>query len=182
MKVQGDRHQHHHAHEPQEQKGGQQGEMAKMRNARRRNGLGLREGLKQLRWLFGVSCGIPGLRSEISTPRTKTCPWGPRIWGTHIFWRDRNILFRLVRRVFEIVHGSIDFFLRVADYFGAVVFFVVRLRVTGSLVIDCRDDGAGSWFPTQSATFSAKSCGLDGAPNICGVPASVSSKRPLLEV
>ena len=25
---------------------------------------------------------IPGLKIEISTPRTKTCPWGPRTWGT----------------------------------------------------------------------------------------------------
>src|SRR6266536_3173616 len=25
--------------------------------------------------------GIPGLRSETSTPRTKTCSWGPRTWA-----------------------------------------------------------------------------------------------------
>jgi len=25
---------------------------------------------------------VPGLKIEISTPRTKTCPWGPRTWGT----------------------------------------------------------------------------------------------------
>src|SRR4051812_25721098 len=33
---------------------------------------------------FGF-CAIPGLRIEISTPRTKTRSWGPRTWGTHLF-------------------------------------------------------------------------------------------------
>src|ERR1035437_8080614 len=166
MEVQGDGHQHHHAHEPQEQKGGQQGEMAKMRNARGRNDLGLREGLKQIGRLFGVSGGIPGLRCEISTPRTKTCPWGPRTWGTHIFWRDRNILFRLVRRVFEIVHGSTDFFLRVADFFGAV--FLAVERVAGSSVTTCAIDGA-SGVTAESATAGSSS-------------SPVGARRPLLEV
>jgi Cu+-exporting ATPase len=27
--------------------------------------------------------GIPGLKIETSTPRTKTCPWESRTWGTH---------------------------------------------------------------------------------------------------
>jgi len=27
-------------------------------------------------------CAFPGLRPETSTPWTKTCPWGPRTWGT----------------------------------------------------------------------------------------------------
>jgi hypothetical protein len=26
---------------------------------------------------------FPGLKIEISTPRTKTCPWEPRTGGTH---------------------------------------------------------------------------------------------------
>ena len=36
-----------------------------------------------------IRCGVsevrafPGLKSETSTPRTKTCSWGPRTWGTH---------------------------------------------------------------------------------------------------
>jgi len=33
-------------------------------------------------WL-GKGLAFPGLRSETSTPRTKTCPWGLRTWGTH---------------------------------------------------------------------------------------------------
>src|ERR1035437_10307333 len=156
MKVHGDRHQHHHAHKPQEQKGGQQGEMAKMWDARGRNDLGLREGLKQIGRLFGVSGGIPGLRCEISTPRMKTCPWGPRTWGTHIFWRDRNILFRLVRRVFEIVHGSTDFFLRGAGFFGAVFLAVVHLLPSGSLVLARWGLESSSSFPTLSAEKSGK--------------------------
>src|ERR1039458_3221442 len=166
MKVHGDRHQHHHAHKPQEQKGGQQGEMAKMWDARGRNDLGLREGLKQIGRLFGASGGIPGLRSETFTPRTKTCPWGPRTWGTHIFWCDRKILFRLVRRVFEIVHGSTVFFLRVADFFGEV-FFAVE-RVAGSSAKTCAIDGA-SGVTAESATAESSS-------------SPVGARRPLLEV
>jgi hypothetical protein len=27
---------------------------------------------------------FPGLKSETSTPRTKTCSWGPRTWGIHV--------------------------------------------------------------------------------------------------
>src|ERR1035437_11034656 len=142
MEVQGDRHQHHHAHESKQQKGGQQGEMAKMRNARGRNDLGLREGLKQIGRLFGASCGIPG-------PKSGT-------WGTHIFWRDRNILFRLVRRVFEIVHGSTDFFLRGAGFFGAVFLAVVHLLPSGSLVLARWGLESSSSFPTLSAEKSGK--------------------------
>jgi hypothetical protein len=37
-------------------------------------------------------CGIPGVKSEISTPRTTqrvpACPWGPRTWGTRLLWVD----------------------------------------------------------------------------------------------
>ena len=39
------------------------------------------------RW--SAACGgataFPGPRIRISTPRTKTCPWGPRTWGIQIF-------------------------------------------------------------------------------------------------
>jgi hypothetical protein len=31
-------------------------------------------------------CGFPGLKIGISTPRTKTCPWGPRTWGNRLLW------------------------------------------------------------------------------------------------
>jgi rare lipoprotein A len=34
--------------------------------------------------------GFPGLKIESSTPRTKTCPWGPRTWGTQFAWRIRR--------------------------------------------------------------------------------------------
>src|ERR1035437_3936379 len=30
-------------------------------------------------------CGLPGPKIRTSTPRTKTCPWGPRTWGTRIY-------------------------------------------------------------------------------------------------
>ena len=34
--------------------------------------------------------GFPGLKIESSTPRTKTCPWGLRTWGTQFAWRIRR--------------------------------------------------------------------------------------------
>jgi hypothetical protein len=40
--------------------------------------------LKKTAWQqpAGGRSAFPGLRIEISTPRTKTCPRGPRTWGT----------------------------------------------------------------------------------------------------
>ena len=33
-----------------------------------------------------VRCGIPGLKGEISTPRTTTCPRGPLTWGNQLIY------------------------------------------------------------------------------------------------
>ena len=47
-------------------------------------GRGQGSGIRGRRCLLVKGCAIPGLRNEISTPRTKACSWGPRTWGTRM--------------------------------------------------------------------------------------------------
>src|ERR1039458_7184499 len=134
--------------------------MPQVGNALGRNGLGLREGMKEREiacWAehlwegrsnrqigFG---GIPGLRSEISTPRTKTCPWGTPHWGARTrVWR--NLLEAVV-----VVHGSTGFRLRAVDFFASLSFALERFGLGTK----------ASWPPTLSAFFFEER-GMDGAP------------------
>ena len=113
MEMQGNHHQHRRADEPYGAEGRQQNEMAEMRNAPGRNGLGLRERLGQIGRRSAGSSGIPGLRSESWGIRICRGLPGPRIgtWGTRI-WCGQWVLFRLVSGVFLVAHGSTVFFLR----------------------------------------------------------------------